>query len=224
MTEQLPQPKHSIGDNMFYASIEYLAEELQCPDCLDTGVWRQVTPAGGDFECECPRCHGEKDYQGNRIPYKMTKVYPKADAFIIMGIDVQKRYKKDGYSISYKSKSHFSVEESKLFTTEQEAMEQAVKFSLAEAKKQYERSDENVRNARLRGLTIVEARVSNAEKKEWDAVYRCDEILEAIKRACGSYIKREDQPYSIDDEDVKAVVNDILSRLDEEPVEEDEYA
>ena len=52
----LPAPKFAVGDTVFTADIERIAEKLPCPDCHATGKWDIKSPAGEVFTIDCPRC------------------------------------------------------------------------------------------------------------------------------------------------------------------------
>ena len=46
----------SVGDGVFYAGITRKQEQLDCPDCLGEKRWTVTSPAGGEYQFNCPRC------------------------------------------------------------------------------------------------------------------------------------------------------------------------
>lgn len=55
---------YDIGDTVFHASTMTETFQHDCPDCLGSRKWRAISPAGGEFDVECPRCGS--GYQSNR--------------------------------------------------------------------------------------------------------------------------------------------------------------
>lgn len=55
---------YDIGDTVFYASTATKTFQHPCPDCLGSRKWKATSPAGGEFDVECPRCG--TGYQSNR--------------------------------------------------------------------------------------------------------------------------------------------------------------
>ena len=49
--------KYSVGDAVFHASTHTIKKRQPCPDCLGKGKWKATSPAGGEYEFSCPRCH-----------------------------------------------------------------------------------------------------------------------------------------------------------------------
>lgn len=52
----LPVPKFTIGDHAFCGRVESTKRERECPDCKGTKKWKCTTPAGEEFQIQCPRC------------------------------------------------------------------------------------------------------------------------------------------------------------------------
>lgn len=55
---------YDIGDTVFNASTMTETFSHPCPDCLGSRKWRATSPAGAEFEVECPRCGN--GYQSSR--------------------------------------------------------------------------------------------------------------------------------------------------------------
>ncbi len=52
----IPQPKHQIGDKVYYANGYYGKTSIKCPDCLGTVKWEVTTPRGEQFDIPCSTC------------------------------------------------------------------------------------------------------------------------------------------------------------------------
>jgi hypothetical protein len=48
--------KYSEGDTIYFASTQSEKRKHDCPDCLGERKWKTVSPAGGEYEFDCPRC------------------------------------------------------------------------------------------------------------------------------------------------------------------------
>lgn len=48
--------KYAIGDVVYRAGMVTERRRHPCPDCLDSGKWKAVSPAGSEYEFVCPRC------------------------------------------------------------------------------------------------------------------------------------------------------------------------
>jgi hypothetical protein len=48
--------KYSEGDTVYFASTQSEKRKHDCPDCLGQKKWKTVSPAGGAYEFDCPRC------------------------------------------------------------------------------------------------------------------------------------------------------------------------
>ena len=63
-------PKFRIGDEVWNASSDYVATQIQCPDCKGEKVWWIMTPAGEEFETHCRTCwHGYDGCYGTISEY-----------------------------------------------------------------------------------------------------------------------------------------------------------
>jgi hypothetical protein len=50
------QSKFSVNDCVFYAGLKSVQKQFDCPDCLGEKKWTVKSPAGGEYEFDCPRC------------------------------------------------------------------------------------------------------------------------------------------------------------------------
>lgn len=48
--------KYSVGDVVYYATTIATRKQHPCPDCLGSRKWKAQSPAGAEFEFDCPRC------------------------------------------------------------------------------------------------------------------------------------------------------------------------
>ncbi len=48
--------KFSIGDTVYHAWMTTERKRHPCPDCLGTRKWSAKSPAGREYEVDCPRC------------------------------------------------------------------------------------------------------------------------------------------------------------------------
>lgn len=66
--------KFSIGDIVYNATTTTERKRHPCPDCLDSRMWLATSPAGREYQFECPRCGA--GYQAHRelsIEYTVFK-------------------------------------------------------------------------------------------------------------------------------------------------------
>ena len=52
----LPVPRYIIGEKVYFGYSEESDEWYDCESCLGTMEWHVVTPAGEEFDIECPAC------------------------------------------------------------------------------------------------------------------------------------------------------------------------
>lgn len=48
--------KYSVGDVVYHASTITTKKQHPCPDCKGERKWKASSPAGGEYEFDCPRC------------------------------------------------------------------------------------------------------------------------------------------------------------------------
>lgn len=48
--------KYSVGDVVYYAATTTEKKRHPCPDCQGVRKWKATSPAGGEYEFDCPRC------------------------------------------------------------------------------------------------------------------------------------------------------------------------
>jgi hypothetical protein len=57
------ETKFSIGDVVYYASTTTTQKQHPCPDCKGERKWKAISPAGGEYSFNCPRC--SSSYRAN---------------------------------------------------------------------------------------------------------------------------------------------------------------
>jgi len=50
------ETKYSVGDVVYCAGTTTERKQHDCPDCKGSRKWRAISPAGKDYEFDCPRC------------------------------------------------------------------------------------------------------------------------------------------------------------------------
>lgn len=50
------ETKYSIGDVVWLATTRTETKRMPCPDCNGTKKWKATSPAGAEYEFNCPRC------------------------------------------------------------------------------------------------------------------------------------------------------------------------
>lgn len=89
----VPIPKYGIGSTFWRARVDSRTEQLPCPDCLDTRVWKVTSPVGTEHEVVCPRCSERSGYTTlgmGRVPSLSYTVYVgAAELFTVRGMDIR---------------------------------------------------------------------------------------------------------------------------------------
>ena len=89
----VPVPKYGIGSTFWRARVDSKTEQLPCPDCFDTRVWKVTSPAGTEHELVCPRCSERSGYTTlgmGRVPSLSYIVYVgAAELFTVRGMDIR---------------------------------------------------------------------------------------------------------------------------------------
>ena len=77
--------KYNIGDKVWHATTQATMKHHPCPDCLGTGKWKAVSPAGHEYTFACPRCNTR--YMSNHdLSLKYTTFEPTAQQLTIGSI------------------------------------------------------------------------------------------------------------------------------------------
>jgi hypothetical protein len=121
--------KYDIGQKVYYASTCVEQKQHPCPDCHGTKRWKALSPAGTEYEFDCPRCS-----TGYRAEDELSLDYailaPTVSKLTIGSVRVDtKPFGRDD-QVSYMCVetgvgSGSIYNESKLFLTEEEALKVA---------------------------------------------------------------------------------------------------
>ena len=126
--ENVPTPKYSFGQRVFSSQATTMHTTVPCRDCLGKKVWNVETPAGAKFVSPCQTC-----MEGWSIPSGVNKVIaplPRVQELTIGSVRIDTAAS-DGHFVEYMCEEtgigsgsiHY---ESRLYLTENEAMEAAV--------------------------------------------------------------------------------------------------
>lgn len=128
--------KFSIGDTVYHAWTTTERKRHPCPDCLDSRKWEAKSPAGREYQFDCPRCSGQ--FQSDRdISIDYSVFTPSVHCLTIGqveahagGSEAKNRYMCHETGVG----SGTVYYEQDLFSTEAEALEAAtIKAALANA-------------------------------------------------------------------------------------------
>ncbi|WP_380778030.1 hypothetical protein [Sphingomonas sp. R86520] len=176
-----PTPMFAIGETVYVASVERQTEKLPCPDCLGAKKWAVLSPAGGEFTTDCPRC--SKSYYGNRdLPSLDVEHWAgKALARTLTGMELHV-----GQAVKYRSSisgsSSWIVRESEAWRTEAEA--QAIADSKAAEKNTEAAEKPEVLNARhFADLTLDEGKWDAFKNGVWNTQYHASNIVAKVREA-----------------------------------------
>ncbi len=128
--------KFSIGDTVYHAWTTTERKRHPCPDCLGARVWPAKSPAGREYQFDCPRC--STSYVSDRdLSLDYSVFAPSVNSLTIgqvraqAGSDEQTQYMCRETGIG----SGTLYYEKDLFATEAEALE-AAKFKASVANKE----------------------------------------------------------------------------------------
>lgn len=210
----LPQPKHVVGDRVWIASVELVEDKVTCPDCLGSGAWKVISPAGTEATIDCPRCHGRKV-----VSVPTWKGF--AREFTIGSVEVRTAPNFYEGKVTYydqPSCSGLTLQEWDIFDSkqvaEQEARQRASEHeSLVGVRRDLQRE--------LRSYTIFDAKVREVEAKLWRVEYDYERLRARIldldkhdgEQAIGNSLSRfGDDPALVvlTKEQLRAVANELM--------------
>ena len=118
------ETKFSIGDVVYFASTKTERKQHPCPDCLGTKKWKAISPAGGEYQFDCPRCSAS--YRADReLSLDYTIFAPIAIRLTIGSIRTDSADKTQYMCLETGVGSGSIYNESILFLTEDEALKAA---------------------------------------------------------------------------------------------------
>lgn len=182
------ETKFSVGDVVYHAQTTTETRMHPCPDCLGTKAWRAVSPAGGEFSVECPRCGG--GYQSNRALNLKYSVYVPAPRRLTIG-SVRVNTAHDDYD---GGNSYMCLEtgvgsgsvyrEDDLFTSEEEARRAAqARADIENAAADGWVATQYAETVKFSDYELKDAEIKAAESRAWSAGYRAGLLAEEIEEA-----------------------------------------
>jgi hypothetical protein len=181
---ELPIPKFSMGQTVYYPGTTSVIERLTCPDCLGSQQWKVTTPAGTEMVTDCQRCAGHSRIAD--LPRPERRVYKPTVTKLTVGkisASTQPEWGDEDlvrYMCSETGIGSGSVySESHLFTTETEAMA-AAEIKAAERSAKVADEPQAMAAGRLQYLTVKDADLKQTWSERWDAWYSYRRLKEVM--------------------------------------------
>lgn len=218
----MQQPKFNIGDKVYRASTKCGQETVQCPDCLGSGLWSVKAPSGYEGETKCPRCSGRKALR--KQFQSEAEVTPLTIGSVRM--DTNDKNSMFSYMCEETGVGSGSVyRESQLFSSHEEATEEAEALARQRTAEGHERNPDPNRELGLYDLPYRDALIKEKEHERHEVSFN---YLQLIDRICslnnhptaGGEFTDDGWNYpSLTDEQVLAVQNSLVW-LDKRATEE----
>lgn len=189
-TNDLPTPRFRIGQTVWRPTTTRTVEPLPCPDCLDTKVWKVVTPAGTEMETACQRCATRHFRVADDIPRPERVVFkPSAERLTIGSVRLDTARQRDahndpveymaretgiGSGSIYRENSLYDTEEAALAAAQAEADAQTVRVSA---------QPDQLAARKLDNLQIHSAVIKDARDSKWNAWYAYRRLAEETQEA-----------------------------------------
>jgi predicted RNA-binding Zn-ribbon protein involved in translation (DUF1610 family) len=209
------EPRHAIGDTIWVVTSSSEPVNFPCPDCHGAGVWKAISPAGYEFEVDCPRCSrnggGFSGQAGgarvNQLPdlsYHRT-VYS-ATSRLIVGIEIRQPPWSDSDPISYSVGGGSSYQERNTFPTEEAAQTAARGHQIAwDAKKSAEPA--TLEAGRFSSMQLRDAIITRQHDSLWDSWWVARHLLDDLE----GWVDEEKRPTS--KEDIGYMFDDLGSTV-----------
>lgn len=197
---EMPVPKYTIGQEVWFPSIERTTRQLPCPDCLGSQKWTVTTPAGTLLTCKCLRCSG---YYSDlttpahqRLPsLKIEDWVPAVRSLTIGSIQVDTAahwYEKVRYMCRETGVGSGSVyDESNLFISREEA-EIVANLKAADKVAAAQSSPQMLQSREVSKLTVQPAFLT----ADWNAVYTAWDYARWHEESVTSVIDDKEMPFS----------------------------
>lgn len=209
----IPTPRYRIGDTVWHASTQHATEQLPCPDCLGSRVWKVTTPAGTDMTTPCLRCapHGYlRSGGGEDIPSLTVRKWTPYVARLTIGsvrIDTH-----DDRPVSYMCcetgvGSGSIYYEPDLFATPEEA-ETVAALLAVEQTNEIAAEPHQIAARKLGVLTVKLA----SDQADWNAVYQAWDVARWHREALEEIV---DEKSTLSFRDVAEVRDYVNTRLGE---------
>lgn len=180
-------PKYRIGQKVYRASETSSSASHPCPDCLGTGKWKVITPAGAELEASCQRCG---TYSSSDIPSLKYQTWVAIVQPLTIGsIQIDTAAGKDSHwqsdPVRYMCRetgigSGSVYDERNLFAIEDEARTAAEAMAQARIAKSQE-SPEALQKKRFSHLPLIDATLETCRKAVWDSWYRYRSLREQME-------------------------------------------
>lgn len=185
----LPNPKHKIGDTIFFPGIIQVTEKAECPDCSGKKIWHVRTPNGTEFDVPCARC-SHSGYS-NLPSLNVCKWKGIARSFVVKSIDVkssgshmtEERYRpRITYYDNVGCCGH-TVEQEKICEDEAEAFRKGEELAAAENERYSKTKQGEVQTKRSALNTLNIAQAVAADRIEEANKQRCEkeEVIDFIR-------------------------------------------
>ena len=181
----LPTPKFTIGQTVWYPGTHDTTAQYPCPDCLGTRKWTVTTPAGLTLSTDCQRC--ATHYRTNDMPslsYRVKEPAPRQLTIGSIQINTAPYSEQDG-QVSYMCPetgvgSGQVYQEKLLCATEEEARE------IAQAECDVHNIAVQITPAQTRAkhlshLTLSAAVIENARCEVWRAWWAYRHLKEDLE-------------------------------------------
>jgi hypothetical protein len=125
---------YKVGDKVWYATFGSREIQVPCPVCYGNKTVTVILGNGDEVAVECDYC--QKGFSGARGFVTEYEHSPAAEYLTIQGCRIEQDM--DGDKVQYTS-NHYSLYPEKMFDTEEEALEHAVKMAEEDAQRKSEK-------------------------------------------------------------------------------------
>jgi predicted RNA-binding Zn-ribbon protein involved in translation (DUF1610 family) len=205
------EPRHAIGDTVWIVTSSNETQSFPCPDCNGTGVWKATSPAGHEFEVDCPRC-SQSGYGGfsgkaggariSQLPgLRFQRTVYAATERLIVGVEIRQPPWTDRDPITYSFGGGYSCEERSTFPTYAMA-ETAAKMKQTDYDQQKASEPKTLEEGRFASLQLRDAIISRQHDSLWDSWWVARHLLDELEGWTDPEKRpssREDIGYMLDD-------------------------
>jgi len=177
------EPRFAVGDAVWVVEQTTADVSHPCPDCLGTGEWDAVSPAGNTIKIKCPRCasnySGYEGVHGDKLPplaYRKTVFTPRAET--VQGIEIRDTAWGSESRVAYRVKQnggHWN-EQNVYASHDEAATAAAIKQADADAK--VEASPQAITVGRFASVTMREATIKLMGEILWSGWYRARNLTD----------------------------------------------
>lgn len=210
------EPRHAIGDTIWVVTSSNEEQRFDCPDCHGTGTWKAISPAGYEFEVDCPRCsrNGGGGFAGTAGGARVSQlpglryhrqVYS-ATSRLIVGIEIRQPPWSDSDPISYSVGGGSSYQERNTFPTEESAEAAARGQQVAwDVNKAAEPA--TLEAGRFSSMQLRDAIITRQHDSLWDSWWVARHLLDDLE----GWVDEDKRPTS--KEDIGYMLDDLGSTV-----------